>query len=164
MAKILGAHIKGPQTVIANWTPVGSWVTNTTYTGKLNRDGEYLEGEVRVALSGAPNSTNLTINLPAGLTIDTAKLTGINPQQVGIGTALQTGIDAFSLWVLYNSTTSIIIQAMTASGTYTSAGTSVNQSIPFTFANTHAVIVKFRVPIVGWSANDILRISDDTKI
>ena len=56
------------------FTPTGSWTTNTTYTGYSRKVGDTKEYKVGIALAGAPDTATLTINLPVGDVIDTAKL------------------------------------------------------------------------------------------
>lgn len=50
------------------WTPTGSWITNTTYTGvyRLQPSGRSVEVFITVALSGAPNATQLVFTEPIG--------------------------------------------------------------------------------------------------
>jgi hypothetical protein len=66
-------------TPITDWqsfTPTGSFTTNTTYTGQYRRVGDSIEFQAHLAFAGSPNSVSCSVNLPSGLTIDTAKIPG----------------------------------------------------------------------------------------
>lgn len=141
-----------------SWTPTGSWSANSTYTGKYRQVGSDAEFQVSIALSGAPTSANLTINLP--LTIDTAKLltTDSATPLFGSGNAYDNGVSSYPLVAAYNTSTSIYVFAANASATYAQNGT-VTQAVPFTFGNTDRVDITFKVPILGWSSG--LEIGDN---
>jgi len=132
-----------------DWTPTGSWTSNTTYTGKWQRIGNKAYYEVRVATSGAPNSADLTINLPH--TIDITQLLESTSQQsvFGVGDILDTGTNRFLCVAKYNDTTSVIICA--SAGPYTVPKVPVTQAVPMTWANGDVLIIRFNVPVVGWS-------------
>jgi hypothetical protein len=139
-------------------TVTGGWSTNTTYTGKCKRSADQLDMDVNVALSGAPNSADLTINLPstfcsgAQCTIDTTKMasSGVELTQLknSSGGISDAGSRVASTMAYYNSTTSIVV---IADNSTTSPG-KVNATTPITFANTDSVNIKFSVPIVGWTS------------
>ena len=137
------------------WTPTGSWTTNTTYTGRWRRIGERAYYEVKITLSGAPTSASLTVNLPAGHTIDTTKLVDTSNLQaiLGMGDDLDAGANRFLLVVKYNNTTSVLVGAPGSSGAYVDDNVQVTQIVPQTYANGDAIVLKFDVPIVGWTHN-----------
>ena len=134
-----------------DWTPTGSWTSNTTYTGKWQRIGNKAYYEVRVATSGAPTSANLTINLPH--TIDITQLLESTSQQsvFGVGDILDTGTNRFLCVAKYNDTTSVIICAVDSAGAYSVQNVPVTQAVPMTWANGDVLIIRFNVPVVGWS-------------
>jgi len=88
-------------------TVSGSWVSNTTYTAKETRRGSWATYRVKVATSGAPTSTALSINMPSGRTIDSSAL--LSPasvtQLIGIGTACDLSTATWDVAVMYESTT-----------------------------------------------------------
>jgi hypothetical protein len=139
-----------------SFTPTGAWTTNTTYTGQYRRVGDSAEFRVRVALSGAPDATNLTINIP--FTIDTAKLTSPQASVVrfGYGSARDTGTTSYPVNVVYSSATAVSVRAVNADSTYAINANSVSNTVPFTFGNTDDIDVTFTVPISGWQATDIV--------
>lgn len=146
-----------------NYTPTGTWVANATYTGKYRRVGDSLEVQARVATSGAPSGA-LTFSIPAGLSIDTAKLnssvagfTAIEGQAV-INDSSITGYKAFPV---YNSATSILIAFQ---NNVSGAATGANQASPITFGAGDSAEVVFTAPISGWSSNTVLSQDTDTRV
>lgn len=140
---------------VMSWTPTGSWVTNTTYTGRKWRVGDRGFYEVRVLLSGAPTSTALTINMPSGEVIDTAKLTGTESGAVSLGT-FDIGKDNGSSYpvgfnIIYNSTTSVAAIVINTAGTYGLQG-GVNATVPQTWASGDEMTLRWSAPIVGWTS------------
>lgn len=139
------------------WTPTGSWSTNSTYTGRYRQVGENIEFDIRIALAGAPTSASLTLNLPAGMVIDTTKLaSSTNYTVFGQECLVQdNGVNSYDCTVGYNNTTSVALYAQAAGGTYVVSNNNVNATTPFTFGNTDAVSARFTLPIVGYGANRV---------
>lgn len=143
----------GLLTTVTSYTPTGSWSTNTTYSGKWSRAGEYVEIWVKVATSGAPTSASLTVNLPSGMTIDTTKLhdstVGDRPP-VGYASVFDSATETYKAAVTYASTTSVALFITTASGTYTDEDP-VTQAVPITFGANDGVNLYFKVPLVEFA-------------
>lgn len=139
---------------LSNWasfTPTGAWSANSTYTGKYRRVGDSAEIYIGIALAGAPTSATLSINLPSGLVIDTAKMVSSSagallPDSVVRIVAAATGYIGY---VQYNTTTSVIVASLQGAAS-TNNYVQVTQAIPGTFANGDLVQISFKVPIVGW--------------
>jgi hypothetical protein len=145
---------KIPQ-VMTSFTPTGSWSTNTTYTGLWRRNGKFADFQVKVALSGAPTSASLYIDLPSGFVIDTSVLLvgGATSSELPSNGAIVDGGTTFfaAVGYYYNGETSrVYVFTRTASGTYV-GGLAVTQAIPMTFANTDTVQLFFSIPVVGWN-------------
>ena len=151
-----------PITDWVSYTPTGSWVSNTTYTGYWRRIGDSLEAQVKVATSGAPTSATLTVNLPSGLTIDTAKLTNSATllNTLGQGAASDSG-STYILSTSYNSTTSVVAVYQNSTG---GSETVVTQAAPFTFGASDYVVLSFKVPILGWSSSVVMSNDADTRV
>ena len=151
------AKIQAP--VVTEWqayTPTGAWTTNTTYTGKYRRVGDTLEGMVKLTLSGAPTSATLTVEIPSGLTIDTAKLVSSTFDMVLGNAVVNDGSTAvYDSIVSYASTTSVAPKSELAAspeGKYSS----INSTFPITFASGDYIIFYYSVPIVGWDAGALV--------
>ena len=154
---------------VSDWAAVtvtGSWTANTTYTAFEKRVGDTGFYRVKALVSGAPTSANLTINLPAGRTIDTAKLqsTTGNGNAVGFGQVHDAGTQNYPVIVNYNSSTSIIVATHNAAGTSTHTGSPVTQILPMTFNNADEVNVEFSVPLVGLSSSVQMSDSANTRV
>lgn len=139
-----------------SFTPTGSWVSNSTYTGWYWRDGDKLGMRVKIALAGAPTAATLTVNLPTGLTIDTTKLPAtptnhVFPSQMsGQGAA-----HSFVGGIVYSSTTAVGVQSY-QDGNNAAVMTlgATNATSPYTFANNDFIYFEVHgIPIVGWSSN-----------
>lgn len=156
----------GPQSVsygaaMSDWiayTPTGSWTTNTTYTGLWKRVGDSAEYDIQVALSGAPTSATLTVNLPSGHSIDTSKVSSSTTSEAGafgIATILDSGSQYYRPGdIVYSNTTSISVHAANNVSSATGDGL-ITQAVPITFATGDRIWLKFSVPIVGWSSNTV---------
>lgn len=136
------------------YTPTGAWSSNTTYTGFHRRVNGNLELDLKVAVTGAPTSASLTINLPTGLTIDTSKLTDSTAAIAALDSTVvirDSGTDVFDGRAVYNSTTSIAILKDDGDGTLSA----VTQAAPMTWASGDFVTIKVTgLPIVGWASTN----------
>jgi len=141
-----------------NWTsftPTGAWTTNTAYSGQWKRDADDMLVAVEVATSGAPTAAALTVNLPSGYTIDTAKLSGGTTDgsriiRDAVVSVLDNGAAQFTGTVHWSDTSSVILKMAQASSTYTQS-VNITNLVPHTFAANDKVWAEFRVPIVGWT-------------
>lgn len=147
---------------MSDWTtfvPTGTWAANTTWTGRFRRVGDSMELDVRALLSGAPVG-GFTVNLPAGYTIDTAKLAaGANFSPYGVAYANDSGVANYTGTIIYSSTTAV--QIVGDNGT---AGTLYSATYPTTFGNLDSVTMRYTVPIVGWASNVISSDSAATRV
>lgn len=149
----VGPDVLVPGAIITEWeayTPVISWVTNASSSGKWRRVGDSMELELRVDTTGIPTSTLLTAALPVGHVIDTAKLT--SGTATGLGSTMiidgSTGIRyAGSPSVATNTTFAFQIDGTTSG---------VTQIVPFAWDNPDFMTSRVTVPIVGWSAGAML--------
>ena len=143
-------------TPISDWqsyTPIGTWSSNTTWTGMWRRVGQDMEVKFQAALSGAP-SGNFTANIPSGYTIDTTKLLSTGTQEeLGFGRINDSGSAVYHFGLRYNSTVSIIGINLGASGTYLNEPSVVDTTTPITFGSGDFVNGFFKVPISGWSSS-----------
>lgn len=140
-----------PEGTIA-YTPISSWVSNTTITGSWQRIGDSAKIKCQAATSGAPTATPLTINVPTGLLIDSTKLLSIATQEaIGTGKVNDSGSAVTWVGVRWNSTSSVIIVNLGASGTYVDEPQAVSNTTPITFGAGDFVNVEFYVPITNWS-------------
>jgi hypothetical protein len=157
----------GPQVItqgtpVSDWksyTPTLTWVSNvSSNTAFWRRVGDSLEVEGNIVVSGAPTSATLTVTLPSGLSVDTAKLStsSTGSAVVGLATANDSGNTHVGK-AEYLSTTTIRFSG--------DDGTSVwNATNPFTFGASDEVSYRFTVPISGWSSNVQMSNDTDTRV
>lgn len=146
-------------------TTFGSWVSNTTYTMYETQIGDTAFYRVRLTLSGAPTSAALTVNLPAGRVIDTAKITSTTASYLGSGVIRDNDTsNRYNVNVQYNSTTSVFLQAILPASGSTHVTATVDQANPITFAASDSIDFTFSVPIVGWSSSTVVSSSADTRV
>lgn len=162
-----GAVLGCPVTDWQAFTPTGTWTTNTTYTGKWRRVGDSAEIEVNLALSGAPTSAQLQVNLPPGMTVDTSKLLHVNPDldaKFGFVRVLDAGTLAYAGGTVgYASSTSVNVYVLSVGSTYANP-TAITQSTPFTFGSGDGISLIYQVPIVGWSSNTTMSSDSSTRV
>lgn len=158
------ARVYGPP--VTDWqsfTPTGSWIANSTYTGKWRRVGDTMEVQTKIALSGAPTAATLTVNLPSGFSIDTAKMIGTSAFLVAIpssGVGNDSGTQGYLLQAVYNTATSVGVVYQSAT---TGADTGVGATAPFTWGNGDDLTITYSVPIAGWSSNVQVSSDADTR-
>lgn len=147
-----------------------TWTTNTTVTCKYARNADRAIISYHVALTGAPNSTQLTLSPPTGLTFDTSKIAGWNGGNDGTsmfgGHLLDSG--GFGRVpiqnILINSETAIVLQSIPISSSSVHSSVGITQSVPFTWGNGDELFLTVSVPIKEWSAPTISALAETQLI
>lgn len=145
--------------LVTDWeqyTPTGTWTTNTTYEGWKRRVGDTAEYVVLVETIGAPNAAGLQINIEDG-SIDTSKdpVTSTD-YSYGIGSVSDLGVENYTLRVRYVNDTTVGVFLFGATSTYISGAASVTNTTPMNFSSGDRVYLRFSVPIQGWSSNSVI--------
>ena len=145
-----------PGSIATDWedfTPTGSWTTNTTYTGQWRRVGDSMEIMYGVVTGGTPTSATFTVDMPSGYTVDESKLPS-GPTNPTLGSALiaETGVQNFGGIVRYETSTNLI-SVLYDNG---SALASVTQAAPFAFLATDTITFNVTLPITGWKASNLI--------
>jgi hypothetical protein len=140
----------------------GSWSTNTTYSCKGRRVGDSFEAEVLVSTSGAPTAASLTVNLPTGYTIDTAKINSTSTHSLDQGTVISDSGTIYDARTFYNTATSVYVVSIPTGASFAASLGSISNVSPFTFGASDYVLLKFRVPISGWVSQSAVR-ADQTN-
>jgi hypothetical protein len=116
-----------------------------------------------LALTGAPTSAFLILNLPSGWTIDTAKLasgSGTNSAVLSNAEGVKAGT-GYNLQTYNASATTIGIIYQSA---LTGAQSSVNATTPVAWNNGDIITVNWAGPISGWSSNVQMSSDTDTRV
>ena len=146
------------------FTPTGTWTVNTTYTGRYRRVGDSMEVRWQATLSGAPNNTQLTFNLPSGFTIDSSKMTAGGSAN---GSFVGNAFDVSAL-LNYQLNVECIVASSTVVTGYQSGTTgqksATSASAPFVFASGDYVTAEAKVPITGWSSGVQMSSDADTRV
>jgi hypothetical protein len=156
-----------PVTDWVSYTPTGSWVANSTYGGRWRRVGDEMEVQAIVSTSGAPTSAVLSVNLPTGYSIDTAKLASAAGSFIlGEATYFDNTDVVFTGRIVYSTTTAVsakyIINNDGANrGVYL---LDVNATQPMTWASSDHARMNFRVPITGWSSSVEMSANTSTTV
>lgn len=130
-----------------NFTPTGNF-TNTTFSGKKRRVGDSMELQILAEMSSTPGTAIFTIDIPDGLTIDTAKLNG-TLTQVNLGYA-HLRDDS----ILANRTgAKVDYQSNTELTLIAEGGGQVDNNLPFSFNTGDKIDFIATVPILEWSAS-----------
>ncbi len=131
------------------WTPVTTFVTNTTWVARYLEHGNHgISGwktfEAQATFAGAPNSGTFECDLPAGMTFDTVITHGDDLLPMGFGTMLDTGVNNYTpMIVRKRSSTKIGLNYSTdASGALALNG-DVAHNAPHTIGNTDAFMFRF---------------------
>lgn len=162
----LGPQMAPIGSVTTDWqsfTPTGAWSTNTTYTGKWRRVGDTGFYDVNISLAGAPTAASLTVNLPSGQVMDTTKMTNSTGAIPEIGQWGATHGGLFQVGSIYYSSTTSVGVAYLASASVATI-TTVSNTVPFTWASTDVINLRWSAPIVGWSSNVQMSNDTDTRV
>jgi hypothetical protein len=136
-----------------------SWTANTTTTCKFKTRGDLKIYDYYLALVGQPTNATLTLTLPAGDVIDTAKLSGGTGAEQNLGRAAIVSAGAGYIgFSAYASTTSVTVKY------HGSTYSSVNRTTPGTFASGDSVNVRIEVPIVGMSSSQVRSNEANTRV
>ena len=146
------------RTTVNEWrsfTPTGAWTTNVTYDGYKRRVGDTIEIKGRVDLTGAPNSVQLSINIPDSLTMDSTKHYSIigSGSIVGMSDARDNSAAASYAGVIRGVPGSnvVFVRMLVDQGSREDYQT-VDHATPFTFASGDNVTFQFSFPISEWNA------------
>jgi hypothetical protein len=148
--------VQGVQPLIGpwtSWTPTGTWIANTTYSGKYRQVGENYEYDVLISTSGAPTAAALIVNLPSGHVIDTEKaLSSGIAGTLGEVSSLDSATTLYGLGqASYETTTTVRVRSLNAATTGTLLA--LSNTVPFTFGAGDTVHMVFTAPIVSLSGS-----------
>jgi hypothetical protein len=151
--------------VVTDWvsyTPTGTWVSGATYSGRWRRVGDSLQASIKIGITGAVTATDLQVNIPAGLSIDTTKMASSDFLQSTFGSAHGfKGAAHYNFQIAYSSATSLFF---TYQSQLTGQVVSVTNTAPVTWANGDQIHATFMVPIQGWSSSVQMSSDTDTRV
>jgi hypothetical protein len=145
-----------PATDWVSYTPtITNGGSTSSNTGLWRRVGDSMQIQIRTVYTGAGSGV-LSYSLPAGYSIDTAKIptTTQYRNNFGSGTWLDSGTDFNNIQVIYNSSTTVSFINESNSAEF-------NGSL---LANGDNLYFEFTVPIVGWSSNVSMSSDTETRV
>ena len=158
----LGPESFSPGSILSkdiSFTPTANWVSNITWTGQWHREGSHAYIRYNAELSNTSEATALIIDLPPGLVIDTTALNRSSApfRLEGSFTTREAGVgEQLDVYPRYNSTTTFRLGIDNATGTYTQSGSTVTNTVPFSWAAGDYLHGYIKVPIVGWEASNLV--------
>ena len=143
-----------------NFTPSFSNFTlgnGTIDIANYSRDGKFMSCRVRITLGSTSSmGTAPSMTLPGGKTIDSSFLTASNDTPVGKAIFLDNGTQTYNGYILANSSTSVLLRGLLASGTYVSQW-EITSTTPMTWATGDVIDFEFsKIPINEWSSGAML--------
>ncbi len=157
-----------PVTDFVQFTPTINWTSGYTTSGYYRRVGDSIDVIVKIAfnLAPTPSGTDLLINLPAGLSIDTAKM--LSPVAGGAPTCgdavfYNEGTPSFHIFrCQYFSSTSVKVyfQSSVTNG----LESPITTQTPILVAASDYLIARYTVPVVGFSSSVQMSNATDTRV
>ena len=161
-------RLTGP--VVSDWEPdtsIGATFTNMTVTAFKRRVGNFLEVMVQGTLTGTPAAGPLRVGLPTGLVMDTSKMTDhfTTPYAAPLGqaTLLDSGTSNYEAIVSFDTNTSVHLLHKQRTGSDLINRSLTTNTAPFTWASGDKFSAEFRVPIAGWSSNQVVSSDQGTR-
>jgi hypothetical protein len=146
---VLGAMVTDWQSYTPSLTNAG----NATAVGYWRRNGDTLDGNMRVTIGSSLPTGGISFGMPSGFLADTSKFTGV----IGIAAA-SSGGGAEHTGIIF-SAGSGLIQA------YGDDGSTIwNATNPITFAAGNVIDLTWSVPISGWSSNVVMSDGADSRV
>ena len=167
----------GPQTLaygpaMSDWQSASitsSLTTNATTTAFKRRVGDSVEYDVATVFSGVNTQAQYTLTLVE--TMDTAKLSSIAAGTSILGQAVfydssGTGTGRILGDVRYSSSNVVTVTTVDDSSASSHYLDNINSNtgVPVTVASGDKILVRFSVPIVGWSSNSVQSSDTDTRV
>lgn len=159
-------------TAPVSYTPtIGVTGGTTTASGMWQRIGPDIEVWGDVTFTTVFTGGTMTVGLPSVCTIDTARMPVTPATGVGIIDSrvylYDVGSGQYPGMVTYNNTSSVLIRTLQddvgASADYIMADRNVTTLLPFTWANGDRMSFRFKVPCVGWDAQNVASIDAISK-
>jgi hypothetical protein len=141
-----------------DFTPTGSWTSNTTYEGKWRRVGSDMEMHVKIATSNTPTAAALTVNIPNGHTVSTDIFedSGISDNTSGNMVAYEGGVGKYAGTVRASrGSSSVQLRLFSDTGSYENL-VNITNSVPFAWGAGDYIIFNTKFPIQGWSSNAVM--------
>ena len=154
------AHV-GPQqishgAIATDWvdyTSSSTWSTNASAAlGKWRRVGDSMEVQIRQTYTGATSTVALTCGLPSGYSVDSTKVmdAGAGGSIFGTATGKDLALQHIGIVTTDSDDGKVRVYGDDGVGQWTQDS---GNEVPFVIASGDEIVLRFSVPIQGWSAN-----------
>jgi|GEM_PF-1903856 len=128
---------------------------NATVTARMSKVGDIAWFQGTIVMGSSLPTGSITLNMPTGMTIDTAKSAGLT---VGIaGASNSGGTGSYTGQARVETSTAVIFYGDSNAAIW-------NATVPRTFAQNDRIDFTFPVAIVGWSSSVIMSNDADTRV
>jgi len=164
---VVGPGIQHQGAVVGEWqsyTPTGTWIANTTYTGKYRRVGDTLCCRINGSLSGVPTATALAVDLPSGLTMDTTKLNSVaNPylSVLGHGKIKTSAGTPYLVTLGYTDSNTIGVYNWDDAATGINLNAGIQDTVPFSMVSGVTFELYFEAPIAEWAGSGTVNLAQN---
>jgi hypothetical protein len=145
---------------VTDWqafTPVWGGMANLSLSGgKWRRIGDTMQIMAHARFSGAATGA-LSIDLPAGYSIDNTKTSRGSYQRLGFAMAHSSANVKYTGGLEQSNTTNTFVFAGPNTAPWA-------QTVPFTWANSDELYFFLEVPILGWSSNCQISSDAETRV
>lgn len=154
---IVGPQAKLYGSAVTDWVSYAPNMSSTgilTNSGRWRRIGDTMEVECYIEWNGSGGGGGLLLDIPAGFSIDTAKLSLSTGSKLGEAERLDSGVAYYGVSVAFSDSNSV--RFMQTSGSAFLAGSD--------FTAGDQLKVNFKVPIVGWSSSQVFSQDADVRV
>lgn len=145
-----------PETQLFPYIPTGSWVSNVTYSGFVKVIGDQMQLIMKIDVSSGPDVTQLVMNMIAGYSMDSSKLTASADDVARFpsdGYILDSGNTIYKARAVYQNANQFRTKYETSNSPGSGVGiiAVIDASNPMVFATGDEVFFEVIVPVVGLS-------------
>jgi len=141
---------------------VGGWVTSLTATGLCRRVGDSMQMQFLITLAATPTAATVTVSVPSGYTVDTAKLVSAAVAQT-VGEAVATDNTASRRYPLVAVPTTGGAVRFSHAETTGSTSSSVDNDSPFGFLSGDTIGGQVTLPISGWGTSANMSFAEEIR-
>ena len=154
---VLGPQAKLYGSAVTDWVSYSPNMSSPgilTNSGRWRRIGDTMEVECYIEWNGSGGGGGLLLDIPAGFSIDTAKLSLSTGSKLGEAERLDSGVAYYGVSVVFSDSNSV--RFMQTSGSAYLAGSD--------FTAGDQLKANFRVPIQGWSSSQVFSSDADVRV
>lgn len=149
---VVNRHIPCVTTSVTMTTNMSS---NGTVTAFMTRKGDRARLEWQIAWTGATGAVSMTLDLPSGIVIDTAKIASSTAAHLILGEGIHFdpagGTTRYGTKILYSDSDTVQVYYSAVAGSFTHY-TSITNTSPYTIGSGSYSSGYIDIPVSGWAA------------